>query len=77
MEKNEILKVDIKVVQTIAEVYQALDTIEVRGFVNTKTLSNCMEAIKQCVEIINQQNPTETPSTEKNGDSVNKETKNK
>lgn len=41
----------------VGQIYRALDTVSVSGYNNTKVLSNCMEALQQLANDINEAEP--------------------
>lgn len=44
-------------ISLVGKIYRALDTIPVNGYGNLKTLSNCMDALQQLAESINNYEP--------------------
>lgn len=45
-----------KIAQSICDVYNALDTLTIKGYTGCKTYTNCMETLKSLVtEIMNLQ----------------------
>lgn len=54
-------------ISLIGDIYRALDTISVKGYVNTKTLSNCMDALQQLADNIKTYEPVNNVNSKSNG----------
>ena len=61
-------------ISLIWRIYKSLDTISVKGYSNTRTLSNCMDALQQLAEAIDKSFPmSEKSEHDESGDTIGKD----